>query len=91
VQLGQASGGLTDVDLDCPEAIAVARYLLPMTGAVFGRASKRSSHWLYRSDLFTNVDAATIQFKDPRTKGMVLELRIGGGDKGADCVSRIDP
>jgi hypothetical protein len=86
VQLGTASGGLTDVDLDCPEAIEIARYLLPMTGAVFGRASKPGSHWLYITRLSTELDNAAIQLKDPRTKQMVLELRIGGGDKGAQTV-----
>jgi AAA domain-containing protein/bifunctional DNA primase/polymerase-like protein len=86
VQLGQPSSGLTDVDLDCLEAIAIARFLLPPTGAVFGRPSKRGSHWLYVTDLFAGADTATVQFKDPRTKQMVLELRIGGGDKGAQTV-----
>src|SRR5271166_4544346 len=37
VQLGVVSGGLVDVDLDCPEAIAIAPYLLPSTRAIFGR------------------------------------------------------
>jgi hypothetical protein len=37
--LGKASGGLTDLDLDCPEAIAAAPYILPRT-AVFGRPTK---------------------------------------------------
>src|SRR5882672_11165842 len=48
VQLGHASGGLVDIDLDCPEAIELAPQYLPPTPAKFGRASKPSSHWLYR-------------------------------------------
>jgi Bifunctional DNA primase/polymerase, N-terminal len=40
VLLGPTSHGLTDVDLDCAEAIAIAPYILPPTGAIFGRASK---------------------------------------------------
>src|SRR5262249_45115548 len=47
VQLGAKSGGLTDVDLDCIEAIKLAVHLLPKTNATFGRASKPESHWLY--------------------------------------------
>src|SRR4051794_32775770 len=34
VLLGPASGNLTDVDLDCREAIAVAPYFLPPTKAI---------------------------------------------------------
>jgi hypothetical protein len=51
VILGPSSKGLTDIDLDSPEAIAIAPYLLPRTKAIFGRASKRASHWLYYTDL----------------------------------------
>ena len=37
VVLGLSSAGLTDLDLDCREAIAIAPYILPKTGAIFGR------------------------------------------------------
>src|SRR6516162_2684197 len=47
VQFGAASNGLTDVDLDCGEVIAIAPYILPPTQAIFGRISKRNSHRLY--------------------------------------------
>ncbi len=40
IVLGPSSNGLTDVDLDCIEAIAIAPYVLPRTRAIFGRASK---------------------------------------------------
>ena len=43
--LGPPSHGLTDVDLDCPKALTVASYLLPITKAMFGRTSKRASHF----------------------------------------------
>jgi hypothetical protein len=46
VQLGRASGGLTDVDLDCTEVLALADDFLPFTNAIFGRRSKRRSHRL---------------------------------------------
>ena len=84
VLLGPTSRGLTDVDLDAAEAAAVAPYLLPITHAVFGRASKRASHWLYVTDLAANVDTAVINFNDP-DGGRLLELRIGG-EKGAQTV-----
>lgn len=47
VLLGEPSGNLLDVDLDCVEALELAPRLLPGSGAVFGRQSKPSSHWLY--------------------------------------------
>jgi Bifunctional DNA primase/polymerase, N-terminal len=82
VLLGPTSQGLTDVDLDCVEAIAVAPYLLPPTRAIFGRPSKRASHWLYITNLADTTSTATINFDDPeaiRGKARLVELRIGGG------------
>lgn len=94
VVLGASSGGLTDIDLDCREAMAIAPYVLPRTGAIFGRASNRASHWLYISNLHEGVRGAAIHFRDPMLKGdeaMLLELRIGGRNevgviKGAQTV-----
>jgi hypothetical protein len=48
VILGAASGGLVDMDIDCAEAVEIGGRMLPKTGAVFGRASKRGSHRLYQ-------------------------------------------
>src|SRR5688572_22757266 len=48
VVLGTASGDLVDVDLDCPEAVALAPDFLPPTFAVFGRSGKPNSHYFYR-------------------------------------------
>lgn len=48
VILGAVSGELVDVDLDSVDALRLAPYFLPET-LTFGRASKRASHWLYRS------------------------------------------
>ncbi|WGR70196.1 MULTISPECIES: bifunctional DNA primase/polymerase [unclassified Bradyrhizobium] len=86
VQLGPKSGGLTDVDLDCAEAIEIASAVLPKTHAIFGRASKRHSHYLYNTSLASTSERGSLPFKDPESKGMLLELRIGGGDKGAQTV-----
>jgi hypothetical protein len=85
VILGPSSHGLTDVDLDCEEARAVAPYILPRTGAIFGRASSRAAHRLYYTDLSVNADKAVLIFNDPTTGGRVLELRIGGAS-GAQTV-----
>src|SRR3954453_13584057 len=85
VILGPTSGGLTDVDLDCPEAIAVVPYLLPETHAVFGRRSKSTAHYLYQTDLAATVGKATIKFQGPTTKSVLVELRVGG-EKGAQTV-----
>jgi hypothetical protein len=46
IVLGEASGGLVDVDLDQPEAVIAARNVLP-PGVVFGRRSSPGSHHLY--------------------------------------------
>jgi hypothetical protein len=48
--LGETSGGLTDIDLDVREAVAVADAFLPVTGMVHGRESKPRSHRWYTSD-----------------------------------------
>ncbi len=85
VVLGTSSGGLTDVDLDCPEAIAAADYLLPDTEAIFGRPSKPRSHWLYRTALAETAGKANIKFTDPIGKDTLVELRIGGAKARRLC------
>ena len=82
VQLGNKSGGLTDVDLDCQEALTLADHFLPETGAEFGRPSKPRSHRLYVTDLADTEGKATLQFIDPipgpnGEPVMLVELRIG--------------
>lgn len=46
--LGEPSGGLVDVDLDCAEAVPVAPAFLRATPMRHGRAGKPNSHWYYR-------------------------------------------
>ena len=70
VLLGEASGGLTDVDLDCPAAVMLAPRFLPNTGAVFGRSAKPRSHWLYVAS-----GAAAEQFRDPADGATLVEVR----------------
>lgn len=83
--LGEASGDLADIDLDCAQAIAAAPAFLPRT-RTFGRTSKRFSHWLYKADLAATEDVATIKFQDAQKPAkIILEARIGGG-KAAQTV-----
>ena len=71
VLLGERSAWLTDVDLDSPEAILLAPYFLPTTGAIFGRSGKPNSHYLYYV-----VNAATRQLSTK--EGMIVEIRSTG-------------
>lgn len=93
LQLGSCSNGLTDVDIDCPEALALADLILPATGAIFGRQSKPGAHRLYVTDLCTTEKKAAIQFREPpglSANGrpvMLVELRIGAGEKGAQTIA----
>jgi hypothetical protein len=80
VVLGPSSRGLVDIDLDCDEAITVAPAILPPTKAIFGRASARASHRLYyHPTLAATLSQAVLQLKDPRTKDVLLEVRVGPG------------
>lgn len=72
--LGEASGNLVDVDLDCPEALELANRYLPATPSMTGRPSAPRSHRWYVSDV-----PATRQFRDPKTREMIVELRSTGG------------
>jgi RecA-family ATPase len=74
VLLGAPSGGLLDVDLDSPEACALAPHLLPETGAVFGRESNPNSHCLY---IAADTAPATTKFED-KELGTIAELRSTG-------------
>jgi Primase C terminal 2 (PriCT-2)/Bifunctional DNA primase/polymerase, N-terminal len=73
--LGAPSNGLTDVDLDCTEAIGLAAIFLPVTDAVFGRVSKPRSHRLYRAE----GNSPTMKLSDPISGDVLLEVRGDGG------------
>jgi hypothetical protein len=79
VQSGPYSNGLTDVDLDCGEAVKIGPMLLPESNNVFGRASKRRSHWLYSTTLANKIAKACLQFRDvtngDATEGAMLLWR----------------
>ena len=71
--LGEPSGWLVDVDLDCDEACRLAEDYLPPTNAVSGRGNRPRSHWWYYAE-----DAQTVKHTDPRTREMIVELRSTG-------------
>lgn len=71
--LGEPSGDLIDVDLDCPEAIELADQHLPSTEAITGRPGAKSSHRFYRA---TGVQ--TKRFKDPANDSVTVEIRGKG-------------
>jgi hypothetical protein len=76
--LGPRSAEIVDIDLDCPEALALADIYLVATGAVFGRASKQRSHRLYVAP-----GAIHETFVDPASGSTILELRAAGRAGGA--------
>jgi len=73
VLLGEPSGWLVDVDLDCEEAVALAPQFLPPTGSTSGRPGKPSSHWWYICE-----GSKTRKHQDPVSKKMIVELRSTG-------------
>src|SRR5215472_14827734 len=88
VILGPRSGELVDIDLDCPEALALADIYLPPTRAEFGRPSKPRAHRLYIAP-----GARFECFADPLLKGSntLLELRARGQDGESEHQTVIPP
>ena len=72
--LGEPSGWLVDVDLDCPEAIELADQYLPPTPAITGRPSSPKSHRWYIA-----ANATTEKHQDTSDGSMIVELRSTGG------------
>lgn len=74
--LGEPSGGLTDVDLDCVEARKLAFQLLPFTKMKHGRDGNPRSHYWY----ICSPPQRTVRFHDPTDKDKtILEIRGTGG------------
>ncbi len=75
--VGQPSGNLVDVDLDCPKARALASEFLPVTELISGRKSSPESHRWYGCEIETE------KFIDPvcsdRRQAMIVEIRSSGG------------
>ena len=73
VVLGDASGGLVDVDIDRASALPLADFFLPTTNMVFGRKSKPRSHRVFR------CAQAGRNKKWQDSAGVIVELRANGG------------
>ncbi|TWT80534.1 hypothetical protein CA13_19790 [Planctomycetes bacterium CA13] len=73
ILLGEPSGWLVDVDLDCAEAIELADQYLPPTLAITGRPSAPRSHRWYIA-----IGATTEKHTDPSDGSMIVELRSTG-------------
>jgi hypothetical protein len=90
LRMGETSKGLTDADLDCPEAMQLADMFLPTTEAEFGRKSKPHSHRLFYSDLWKTESKNGIkwtEYKKGQQGQCLVELRTGGGGKGAQTMA----
>jgi hypothetical protein len=80
--LGVVTGvaGLTDIDQDCAEARALARFLLPQTPRRHGRKSAPDSHWFYTCDPLPK----SMKFVDPDLlkanpdNATIIEIRAAG-------------
>ncbi len=80
ILLGEPSGGLVDVDLDCAEAVAAAAALLPPTDMISGRGRNPRSHYWYVVD--APPAKASTKWVDPTATGAnatLVELRSSGG------------
>jgi hypothetical protein len=86
LRLGPDSGNLVDIDLDCPEAILLARAFLPETKMIHGRPSSPLSHYWYVVD--RPIDSR--QFRAPKSapggSKMLVEFRSSAGEKGFQTV-----
>jgi putative DNA primase/helicase len=71
---GEPSGGLTDIDLDAPEALACADDYWPPTGMIHGRPSNPNSHCWY----VASSSPRLVQWQDIEGT-MLVELRGTGG------------
>ncbi len=76
VRLGPTSGHLSDVDLDFEIAVRLAPRFLPATGAIFGRASKRRSHYPYIIADAALLKHNRVTYKN-ETGALLFELRLG--------------
>jgi P4 family phage/plasmid primase-like protien len=69
---GTPSANLIDLDLDCAQAVSLARAWAPFTGMVHGRPSRPASHRWYRATGAVGYH----KFADPEPPGTtLLELR----------------
>lgn len=74
----QTCEGLVDVDLDSPEARALAPHFLPPTDRICGRPGSPDSHWFYRCDPVPEPQEFADQLQDVDGRRMLVELRSDG-------------
>ncbi len=66
IHLGTPSKNWVDIDLDAPEAVALADTILSATGCIFGRSSKPRSHRIFagqplpRTEKFQDITGAML-------------------------------
>ena len=75
IRLGDDVGRLICIDLDCPEALALAPDFLTPTPAVLGRPNRLASHWLYR---VSGEDRPGRSLRDRLTNRPVVEILYNG-------------
>jgi len=73
-----APSKLTDVDCDCPEAVAAARILLPATAMIHGHPSNPASHYYYRQIGDSNSERYADLGSNVKADSMMLEVRSNG-------------
>jgi putative DNA primase/helicase len=86
IRLGAVSGGLVDVDLDTPDACAVAPYLLPTTRMRMRKRGKPIAHYFYRCTgaVPTHEQWCRRDARDRKDRKPVLELRAQSRDGKPD-------
>jgi putative DNA primase/helicase len=72
ILLGSQSGDIADVDIDNDLALALSSQFLPDTKMVFGRASSRQSHRIYKCPI-----PKPKQFRD-ENNSVIVEIRGNG-------------
>lgn len=70
-----AVSGVVDVDLDAPEARALASWFLPPTPCKFGRRSAPNSHWLYHPNQPMRQKTFAAPAGTNAKEGTLVELR----------------
>jgi len=72
VVTGPLAHGPIDIDLDCAEAAKLARFFLPQSACVFGRASRPNSHYFYKLEV---PSFPHISINDPSPKEILRETK----------------
>jgi hypothetical protein len=79
--------GVTDIDMDCPEALKVWQTFAATTKCVFGHQSKPLSHFLYHID----PPGPSFRLSDPIDRATLIELRCLSKDGSPGYQTVIPP